>query len=194
MFFGEDFQRGEILIYFATSNKHKFKEAKEILAKKGISVKHFQFKHNEIRSDSIEDVALESVETAYKKLKKPVFVEDTGLFVKALDGFPGTYSGWVFGKMGAEGILKLMNSEKNRNAEFKTCIAFTNGKIVKTFIGTVKGTISKRMKGKGGFGYDPVFIPRGERKTFAESIVLKNKLSHRYNSLLKFSKYINAYQ
>jgi len=182
------------LIYFATSNKHKFKEAKEILAGRGISVKHFLFKHNEIRSDSIEEVALESVKAAYKKLKKPVFVEDTGLFVKSLGGFPGTYSGWVFGKIGAKGILKLMQGEKIRNAEFKTCIAFTNGKRVKTFTGTVKGTISKRMKGKKGFGYDPVFIPRGEKKTFAESIVLKNKLSHRYKSLLKFSKYINVHQ
>lgn len=182
------------MICFATSNKHKFKEAKKILGKKGIAVKHFMFRNTEIRSDDIEEIATDAVGKAYKKLKKPVFVEDTGLFVKSLNGFPGTYSGWVLEKIGAGGLLKLMDGVKRRNAEFRACVAFTDGKIKKTFLGVAKGSISNRKKGKKGFGYDPVFIPRGKSRTFAESIVLKNKLSHRYNSLLKFSRYITDYQ
>ncbi len=179
-------------IYFATSNKHKFAEASKILALYGIKVKHFLFMHNEIRSDNIEEIALDAVEAAYKKLKKPVFVEDAGLFIEALNGFPSTYSAWVFKKIGADGILKLMSEAKNRNAEFRACIAYANGKKTRSFLGICQGSISEEPRGKSGFGYDPIFIPKGEDKTFAESIELKNTLSHRYKALTTLAIYLEV--
>lgn len=179
-------------IYFATGNPHKFKEAKGIFERNaaGISLKHFEFRHREIRSDSIEEIALESVGAAYKELGKPVFVEDTGLFVDALDGFPGTYSAWVQQKIGCRGILKLLEGVEEREARFEACIAFHDGKEARTFIGICEGTIAEKERGESGFGYDPIFVPKGESSTFAESITLKNKYSHRYKSLSELISYL----
>jgi XTP/dITP diphosphohydrolase len=94
-------------------------------------------------------------------------------------------------KIGSGGILKLLEGINKRNASFETCIAFNNGDEIKIFKGSCAGTISKEIMGKDGFGYDPIFIPEGYRETFAQSIGLKNKLSHRYKALLEFSKYLN---
>ncbi|MBS3068142.1 XTP/dITP diphosphatase [Candidatus Micrarchaeota archaeon] len=181
-----------MVIYFATSNEHKFKEANEILSAKGISVEHFNFKHNEIRSDSLEEIAMEAVDTTFAQLKKPVFVEDTGLFIDALNGFPGTYSAWALKKIGSDGILKLLKSASNRAATFKTCIAFANGKITKTFLGECKGAIATKKRGKSGFGYDPIFTPKGYKKTFAEDLEIKVKVSHRFAALQKLTEFLKA--
>jgi XTP/dITP diphosphohydrolase len=176
-------------VYFASSNEHKYEEAKKIL--EGVTLERFDFKHREIRSDSLEEIAIEAVGAAYEKLEKPVFVEDTGLFINSLNGFPGTYSGWVIGKIGCEGILALLEGEKNREASFRTVIAYRDDLGVKTYEGACPGSIAEVAKGESGFGYDPIFIPDGYNQTFAQSITLKNKLSHRYISLLKLRKYFS---
>jgi XTP/dITP diphosphohydrolase len=177
-------------IFFATSNAHKFTEAAAILGRAGIEIERYDFKHNEIRSDSLEEIALEAVGAAYGKLNKPVFVEDAGLFIDALNGFPGTYSGWAQRKLGNAGILKLLEGIKNRKAAFRSCIAFTDGKETKAFAGECRGTITEKERGKNGFGYDPVFVAEGSAQTFAENVAFKNGISHRYNSLLSLSKHI----
>ncbi len=180
-------------ILFATSNPHKVLEAQEILGPIDFDVQQLKFVHREIRSDDLEEVALEAVHAAFAECKKPVFVEDTGLFIDSLGGFPGTYSAWVAKKLGNSGILKLMQGVPKpiRKAAFRTCIAFYDGKATYTFFGECVGTISETTRGSDGFGYDPLFIPAGEESTFAERKDLKNKLSHRYSSLLKFSRYLN---
>jgi XTP/dITP diphosphohydrolase len=179
----------DLEILFATSNKNKFAEAAAVLKKLGLTVKHYHFQHNEIRSDSLEEIAREAVAAAYKQCRQPVFVEDTGLFIKALNGFPGTYSGWVQKKIGNSGVLKLMSEATDRSAYFETCIAYRfDAEHSRTFVGRCDGSISEHASGKGGFGYDPIFTPSGCNQTFAENIELKNKLSHRYKSLLEFSK------
>ena len=180
-------------IYFATGNKHKYLEVKEMFNNENtITLKWFKFKHREIRSDSIEEIALEAVEKAYNLIKKPVFVDDTGLFLDAISGFPGTYSAWIQQKIGNKGILTLLKNKKKkeRGAKFKSCIAFFDGKKRKTFFGSVSGIISEKILGKNGFGYDSIFIPVGYSKTFAQSIRLKKALSHRYKAITKLKKYI----
>ena len=177
-------------VWFATGNRHKFKEALDVFGTTDIALNQFEFKHNEIRSDSLEEIAGESVEAAYSELGKPVFVEDSGLFIDALEGFPGTYSAWVHKKLGNKGILKILEGVENRKARFEACIAYHDGKTVETFKGICKGSISEKEKGNDGFGYDPVFVPEGESSTFAESITLKNKYSHRYKSLLELIRYL----
>jgi len=177
-------------LHFATSNENKFREAKEILAKNRIEVTHFPFSHNEIRSDSIKEIAEEAVNAAYVQVKEPVFVEDAGLFINALNGFPGTYSAWVQKKIGCTGILKLMEEIEDRSAEFRSAVSFTDGKKTHTFEGVCSGSIGDKPAGTSGFGYDPIFIPQGNSQTFAQNIELKNKLSHRYTSLLKLSEYL----
>ena len=181
------------VVYFATSNKHKLKEAEAVLSDFGITVKHFPFKHVELRSDSLEEIAREAVALAFKRCHQPIFVEDTGLFIETLNGFPGTFSAWVQGKIGNTGILNIMSNQANRRAYFETCIAYKkDAGHIATFKGHCNGQITTEERGKGGFGYDPIFIPDGEDQTFAESITLKNKLSHRYKSLLEFSKSIKT--
>ncbi len=174
------------MVFFATSNKDKFKEVSGILK---ADVQHLPFDYPEIRSESVEEVARDSVRAAYRRCKEPVFVEDTGLFIDALKGFPGTYSGWVQQKIGNEGILRLMEGKEERSAHFETCIAYLKDREhTYVFRGRCDGTIASEPRGDAGFGYDPIFIPNGEHQTFAESIELKNKLSHRYKALLEFSK------
>lgn len=175
-------------ILFATSNKNKAQEAAEALKPKGIAVRHYPFEHTEIRSDSLEAIAREAAEAAYMKCKKPVFVEDSGLFIESLNGFPGTYSAWALGKLGLTGILRLLEGAGDRSAFFEARIAYHDGKKVSVFRGVCKGTISIEPRGSSGFGFDPIFVPEGRSQTFAENIQLKNKLSHRYISLLEFSK------
>lgn len=175
-------------LLFATSNKHKFEEASAILKGKGVECRWFRFDHRELRSDSLEEIARDAVEEAHRQCGKPVFVEDTGLFVKALEGFPGTYSGWVLKKVGVEGILKLMAGMEDRSAYFEACIAYHDGKRISVFHGRCGGSIAMEAAGESGFGYDPVFVPAGHSQTFAQSIALKKELSHRYKSLLEFSK------
>jgi XTP/dITP diphosphohydrolase len=177
-------------IFFGTSNKGKVDEATAILGRAGISVRHFQFEYRELRSDSLEEIAEDAVREAYRRCGRPVFVEDSGLFIDALNGFPGTFSGWVQKKIGGAGILKLMQGvpEAKRAARFEARIAYHDGKGISIFAGACKGSISKEAKGESGFGYDPIFVPEGQSQTFAQNIQLKNNLSHRYKSLLEFSK------
>ena len=111
-------------IHFATSNPGKFKEAQELLKKYGIEVEQYNIDLIEIQSDSTEEIALTSVRTLFKEFQKPVFVEDAGLFVKALNGFPGAYSKHAFLTVGLDGILKLLKDEKDRTAEFQAVIAY----------------------------------------------------------------------
>jgi XTP/dITP diphosphohydrolase len=175
-------------ILFATSNRHKFDEAALVLGRRNIRLMHFPFEHAEIRSDSLEEIAREAVTAAHGACGRPVFVEDSGLFIDALNGFPGTFSAWALGKIGVEGVLRLMSGARQRTACFEACIAFHDGRSVSAFHGVCPGSISLEARGDSGFGYDPIFVPEGRSQTFAENIELKNNLSHRYKSLLEFSK------
>ncbi|KFM17399.1 dITP-XTP pyrophosphatase protein [Marine Group I thaumarchaeote SCGC AAA799-P11] len=103
----------------------------------------------------------------------------------SLKGFPGPYSSYVFKTIGNKGILKLVPSK--RKAKFVSIITYCDKKILESFNAKLDGTISKSQKGKG-WGYDPIFIPKNSRKTFAE-VDHKNKLSHRFKALKKFSNW-----
>jgi len=175
-------------VFFATSNKGKADEAALILGKAGATVRQFPFEYRELRSDSLEEIARDAVMEAHRRCKKPVFVEDSGLFIDAFPGFPGTFSAWVQRKIGNEGILKLMAGTKERSARFEACIAFNAGRSVSVFRGVCEGSIASEARGSGGFGYDPIFVPKGHPQTFAENKELKNNVSHRYKALLEFSK------
>jgi XTP/dITP diphosphohydrolase len=129
---------------------------------------------------------------AVKNSGLPIFVEDAGIFVKALNGFPGPYSSYVYRTLGTKGILKLMSNIKSRGAYFQAIIAFSNPEEQPTcFIGRVKGKISLKERGTSGFGYDPIFEPsKGDGRTFAEmSTEEKNRLSHRAEALRKFAEW-----
>ncbi len=120
-------------------------------------------------------------------------VEDSGLYIRALNGFPGPYSSYVYKTIGYFGILKLMEDVTDRGAHFKSVVAFYDGNIYKIFIGTVYGEIINDARGYYGFGFDPIFKPEGStRKTFAEmSLKEKCMYSHRAKSITKFCIWFN---
>jgi len=172
-------------LYFASSNKNKYSEAKEILSGFDLALGFFEFAPVEIQSNSILEIAAKKSLDAFRSCKKPVMVEDDGLFIPALGGFPGPYSSYVFKTIGNAGILNLVKSE--RAAEFHSVISYCDGKRPVLFRGVTKGVISKKQKGEG-WGYDPIFIPEGKSKTYAE-LEDKNAVSHRYKALGKFARW-----
>ena len=155
-------------INLVTSNLNKVREFKAILGSK-IKIKHIPLQYKELRSDDNEEIARESAERLAKQLKKNVVVEDSGLFIDALNGFPGACSAFVHKRIGLNGILKLMEGSKDRTCYYKSAVAYCEpNKKATSFVGTEKGTISKEIRGTNGFGHDSVFIPEGSKKTYGE--------------------------
>ena len=172
-------------LFFVSSNYHKYKEAKKILNSFNINLGFLKYELKEIQSTSLKEIALKKAVQAFEKCKKPLIVEDDGLFIDSLYGFPGPYSSYVFKTIGNKGILQLL--KQNRKAKFVSIISFCDDKISKSFEAKIAGNISKTQNGKG-WGYDPIFVPKNLNKTFA-ALTNKNELSHRYKALKKFSNW-----
>jgi XTP/dITP diphosphohydrolase len=184
------------VVFFATGNINKFNEARHILGQFGIAVGMLRLKGDEIQSDRLEDIAQTSVIYAYKQCRLPIFVEDAGLFIDALDGFPGPYAAYVYRTIHNSGILKLMQNIAERKAKFQSVIAYTDDQTAcepMCFDGEVKGeitSIERKEQGKSGFGFDPIFQPNGSQKTFAEmTIEEKNCYSHRAMAIRNFAEW-----
>jgi len=176
------------MLYFVTSNRHKYEEIQKMTR---IPIEQKRLGYPEIQADTLEAVAEFGIEFCYSQLKTPCFIEDSGLFVDALSGFPGVYSSYVFKTLGCEGILKLLGKNKNRKAHFKSVIAYKTEKETTLFTGEVTGYITETQKGEKGFGFDPLFIPEGKSKTFAQmDAEEKNLYSHRGKAFKTFIKYI----
>ena len=173
-------------ILFASSNKNKFSEAKNILSQFGIKLKFLKCHLREIQSSDLEEIAREKAIQAFWLCSRPVIVEDDGLFINSLNGFPGPYSSFIFNTIGNKGILKLMSGQ--RSAMFRSVIAYCEEKgDVRLFSQDAFGKISKRELGRK-WGFDPIFIPRGQDKTYSQ-LEEKNIISHRYLALRKFANW-----
>jgi len=175
---------------FATGNDHKVEEARAALSQYKITVKKFtEGKKLEIQDLDLEEIAATALAMILQKTIEPIFVEDSGLFIHELNGFPGPYSSFVFDTLGVEGIIKLMEGAKSRKAEFKSSVAFgMNGNWIATFSSVTEGTIQTQARGSSGFGFDPIFVPMWNSKTFAEmDIKEKTIFSHRSKALQKLA-------
>jgi len=181
-------------LIFATNNKNKLHEAKKIFEGRYdiLSLEDLKF-FEEISEDflTLEENAMQKARYIYERFKVNCFADDTGLEVEALNGEPGVFSARYAGenKNSADNIKKLLKKldyENNRNAKFRTIIALIINEKEFLFEGFIKGKIAKTAKGNNGFGYDPIFIPAGYEKTFAElSDSEKNTISHRALALEK---------
>jgi XTP/dITP diphosphohydrolase len=175
-------------LIFASNNKHKLKEVSAILngivTVKGLTDAGVSEDIAET-GNTLEANAFIKAGYVYSKTGKDCFADDTGLFVDALNGMPGVISARFAGEhCSAQDnmvkLLSLMEKENNRGASFKTVICLVQKGKANYFEGMILGSISRAPKGTNGFGYDPVFIPEGFSKTFAElSTEEKNSLSHR---------------
>ncbi len=193
-------------IVFATNNKNKLAEIREILGEKMevLSLEDINC-HDEIPETgcTLEENAMQKAEYIYNRYNMSVFADDTGLEVDALGGEPGVYSARYAGGEGHDSeanmtkLLANLGENNNRKARFRTVIALIeknadgNGQpTVNRFEGIVNGEIIRERKGQGGFGYDPIFQPEGYDKTFAElGHEIKNKISHRARAVKKLAEH-----
>jgi XTP/dITP diphosphohydrolase len=180
-------------VLFASSNRNKFEEVNSVLFSAGIIVEYHNILILEIQSNSLKQIAEEKSKAAYSKLSRPVLVEDDGLFIDYLNGFPGQYSAYVYKTIGNSGIQKLLEGIPIRCASFISVFAFYDGKNSYSFLGKTHGRISTVIR-KGGWGFDGVFIPDSSDSTFGELQQLEKKeiFSHRTKALNKFKRwYLN---
>ncbi|MFH1225840.1 MAG: RdgB/HAM1 family non-canonical purine NTP pyrophosphatase [bacterium] len=175
-------------IFVITGNQGK---AREIAAITGLEVEAKELDIPEIQSLSVEEVAKKKAKVAYETIRQPVLVDDTGMSIDALNGLPGALIVWFLDSLGPQGVLDLIKNKENRKASVSTAIAYADADGVEVFTGTVNGSIPIEIRGEGGFGYDPIFIPDGHDKTYAEMEPdEKNKISMRKIALTNFKEYI----
>ena len=155
-------------ITYVTGNWAKIASAKKFLAPLGYEIDNIKMETPEIQDDDVTEVAKYSAKWAAEKLGKAVLKNDSGLFIKGLKGFPGTYTHYVDDTIGAEGILKLMEGIEDREAYFKESLAYCEpGGEPVVFEGFTRGRIALEKSGNYGWTYDHIFIPEGEDKTMA---------------------------
>jgi XTP/dITP diphosphohydrolase len=186
-------------LIFATANKNKAKEISALLPHYtlltlpdiGITIDI-----PETGSTLKENAAIKSM-YVFKSTGKACFADDTGLVIDALNGEPGVYSARYAGeeksdKANLELVLQKLKHETNRIARFITYISYTHQDNTQFYIGVLEGTIAEEPRGNQGFGYDPIFIPKGFDKTLAEMLPeTKNSISHR---AIAFNKFIQSMQ
>jgi XTP/dITP diphosphohydrolase len=182
---------GSSSVLFATSNRGKLAEARAILAPLGIAVEQFDGKGIEIQADTTAEVAAYSSRGAAAAAGRPVLVEDAGLYVDSLGGFPGPYSAYVFKTIGVAGVVSLLRPSAKREARFVSSLAYCKpGGEPTQFEGTALGSIALKPVGDRGFGFDPIFLPAGGSKTFGElTVEEKCVVSHRAASMKRFAKW-----
>jgi len=140
----------------------------------------------------MNEIVAEKVKSAFGLVSRPVIVEDDGLFIDSLKGFPGQYSSFVFKTIGNAGILKLLAGTANRSASFRSMIGYYDGEKMSISEGKVNGSISDKIT-EGGWGYDPIFIPERVGLTFAQLGERKNEYSHRMKALQKFADWMSQH-
>ena len=180
-------------ILLVTGNPHKLLEIRSILSEFGINVRVARVRKLEVQSEDVAEISRTAALHVARELGTTVVVEDAGLFIEALNGFPGPYSAYVFRTIGNEGIIRLMRGVKNRKAKFVSAVAYAHpdGRV-NVFRGIAKGIISEAPRGRGGFGFDPIFIPiEGDGRTYAEmTFEEKNKISHRGKAFRVLAKWL----
>jgi len=190
-----------MILVFASNNAHKLEEVKAILSQEGIEIKSMA----DIGfHEEIEETGLTFHENAELKVNAicsekgiDCFADDSGLEVEILDGQPGVFSARYSGQHGNykannEKILAELTNKTNRKACFKTVIALRLNGEIHFFEGRVDGVITEQSRGKEGFGYDPLFVPDGYDRTFAEMTSdEKNKISHRKRALEKLVVFLS---
>lgn len=150
-----------------TSNPHKFSEIRAILAPYGIRLDRWDRALPEPQAATIEEVLGAKLRALPSRAGRYLLVEDSGISFEGLGGFPGVYSAYAYATLGLDGLLRALRG-RPREARFVTVAGVRLGKRSWRFRGETRGRAAVRLRGDHGFGYDPIFIPEGERRTFAE--------------------------
>ena len=184
-------------ILIGTHNKGKFKEIAFLISSKYRKISPISLKIKSPKETGKTFISNSKIKATFfsKFVDYPVISDDSGLCIAALNNRPGIYSARLAKKLGSffkamNFILKKMKKKKNRKATFVCCLSFikNNGKIV-SVEGRLKGSISKKIVGKKGFGYDPIFIPHNQKITFGQMNKIKKiKMDHRFIAFKKLKK------
>jgi len=179
-------------IIFATTSLDKIREAKAVLT---INVIPSGLEIPEIQSLNPQAVAVHKAQSYFAKLKKPLLIEDVSLSFATLNGLPGPYINDFSKSLGNAGLIKLLSDQSDRSAVALTTLIYCDAKgSLHEFQGEIKGTISQKPLGDNGFGWDPIFIPNGHTKTFAQMTDKeKNSLSMRAIALHKFKSWLSSH-
>lgn len=177
-------------ILFATTNKGKLTEAQTIL---DIEVEGVPGDVPEIQSLDPKEVAVHKAQSYFELLKKSILIEDLSFIFKALGKLPGPYVDDFLKSLGNEGLIKLLDGFEDRRAEAITTLVYCVGRgEMEIFTGSVKGVITSEERGEHGFGWDAIFVPDGENRTFAQmTMEEKNKYSMRAMALKKFRMWLD---
>ncbi len=179
-------------LVFVTGNKEKVREAEKIL---GYPIKIHDIDLDEVQSLDIAEVVVKKANAAFEIVKKPLIVEDVGMYFDAWNGFPGPLVKLLHEAGGGsyELALRMLSSEKNRKVEVKAVIGFHDGARVHILVGSFRGSFVEK-KGKNGWGFDPYIIPEGYNQTFGElSEEIKNRISHRALVFQKLKDYLQSH-
>lgn len=175
---------------FITSNPEKAEQLRRHL---DYELEHKKLDVHEIQSLDLEEVAIHKAQEAYKLMGSPVLVEDTALTFKALGALPGPLIKWFLTSLGNEGLSKILNTYGDRSALAEVCFALCDESGVKVFKGETEGTVAKEPRGEKGFGWDPIFIPKGYGQTWGEMDAEEQKeTSMRRTALKKLQVYLES--
>lgn len=189
-------------LVFATNNSNKIAEVSNLISNQIaiISLKDIGCNEDIVESeDTIIDNAILKANYIKNNYGYDCFADDTGLEVDFLNGRPGVYSKRFAGENSTDELtmgklLECMKESNNRNARFRTVIALNINNQVITFTGVCEGEILKQRKGNNGFGYDPIFLPKGYNNSFGEmSIIEKNEIAHRSKAVKKLINYLSKF-
>ncbi len=148
----------------------------------------------EVQSSDVSTIARLSAAETFRVHRRPLFAEDTGLFVASLQGFPGAYASFVYSTIGLTGLLELASRARDRSAEFVSAVAYVSGgSRARVFVGRLRGKLASGPRGSHGFGFDPVFIPEGSCRTLAQfSLREKCEISHRAAALRALGEWLTS--
>ncbi len=174
-------------LVFVTGNKNKAQEAQSILE---IPIEIANLEIDEIQELDVEKVVHKKAESAYEKIRKPLIVDDAGLYVEAWNGFPGALVKHLHTSNGLDTINKWLSLENNRNVRVVAAVGYHDGKNILTFKGEIVGSFVD-PRGENGWGFDSYILPKGHDKTWGEmESVQKNIMSHRYKALKQLKEYL----
>lgn len=177
-------------IRFVSKNQHKLAEAKAILFAVGVDVVSVSTSISEIQSENLESIVRDKVTKAFQQIGRPLFVEQTGLYLSRLNGLPGGLTQVFWDGILADRFCELFGKAKQNAVIAKTMIGYTDGMQIHTFSGEIAGTISNKPRGSRKFQWDCVFQPAGYKKTFAElGTKKKNEISMRRKALDDFARF-----
>jgi len=173
-----------------TGSESKAAEAREIL---GGEVEWVSMSIPEIQAATIEEIAIEKARRAHEKLGRACVVEDSGLEFSAWQGLPGPYVKW-FEKSGLETLCRALDGSSDRRASAVCVLAYRSAEREVVAAGRVAGSIAEHPRGTGGFGWDAIFVPEGEDRTFGEMARSeKNSISHRRRAWAKLRSRLEAF-